>query len=59
MGALRHHTLMKLIGSAFFDAYLRADDDARCFLTRTLDRENRSDVKVRSRGGNDPAAPVP
>jgi predicted dienelactone hydrolase len=59
MGALRHHTLMKLIGSAFFNAYLRADDDARCFLTRTLDRENRSDVKVRSRGGNDPAAPVP
>jgi predicted dienelactone hydrolase len=59
MTALRHHTLMKVIGSAFFEAYLRADDDARCFLGRTLGRENRSDVKVRSRGGDDPATPVP
>jgi hypothetical protein len=50
---------MKLVGSAFFDAYLRADDDARCFLGRTLGRENRADVRVRSRGGDDPVAPAP
>jgi predicted dienelactone hydrolase len=49
MGAVRHHELTRIVASAFFDAYLRGDDTARCFLRHTLRREN-GDVSVRSRG---------
>jgi predicted dienelactone hydrolase len=49
MGALRHHELTRMVATAFFDAYLKGDDTARCFLRHTLRREN-DDVLVRSRG---------
>jgi predicted dienelactone hydrolase len=48
MGAIRHHELTRTVAAAFFDAYLRGDDSARCFLRRTLRQENR-DLLVRSR----------
>ncbi len=49
MGAVRHHELARAVAAAFFDAYLRGDRSARCFLRRTARREN-ADLRVRSHG---------
>jgi predicted dienelactone hydrolase len=55
MSAGRHHELTRVSTLAFFDAYLRGDDDARCFLDRPFSRENR-DARARSRART-PVAP--
>ncbi|MFQ5514117.1 MAG: alpha/beta hydrolase family protein [Myxococcota bacterium] len=49
MGAARHHELTRAVATAFFDAYLRSDESARCFLRSGLARES-PDVAVRRRG---------
>lgn len=56
MPAERHHQLVRVVQAAFFQAYLKGDDAARCFLRRTLRKE--SDVKARSAGAGRPA-PLP
>ncbi len=48
MGAARHHELTRLVATAFFDAYLKNDAGARCFIARGLDTEQ-GDTAVRSR----------
>jgi len=55
MGATRQHTLVKASVRAMFDAYLRGDDSARCFLQRSLRRQN-DDLRVRAHG-TEPVAP--
>jgi predicted dienelactone hydrolase len=54
MAALRHETLTKASETAFFDAYLKEDDSARCFLREDFADQN-DDIKVRSRGMCNPA----
>ncbi len=56
MGATRQHTLTKAAVRAFFDAYLRGDDSARCFLRRPFHKQNK-DIRVRARGANKPVLP--
>jgi hypothetical protein len=56
MPAVRHHQLTRVTHAAFFEAYLRGDDAARCFLRRVLGRE--PDLKVRSAGAGKPS-PLP
>lgn len=48
MSAARHHELTRLVATAFFDAYLKNDAGARCFIARGLDTEQ-GDTDVRSR----------
>lgn len=48
MVAERHHELTRVSTLAFFDAYLRGDEGAGCFLSRRFSRENR-DASARAR----------
>jgi predicted dienelactone hydrolase len=48
MGGARHHELTRIAVAAFFEAYLRDDVAARCFLRTTLGREH-DDIVVRGR----------
>jgi predicted dienelactone hydrolase len=47
--AARQHAVAQTVVAAFFDAYLRDDEGARCFLRRRLDREVPG-VEVERRG---------
>ena len=48
LGAARQHELARIVATAFFDAYLKKDGAARCFLRTRLALEN-ADVAVRTR----------
>jgi predicted dienelactone hydrolase len=48
LDAARQHELTRIVATAFFDAYLKKDGAARCFLRTRLAREN-ADVAVRTR----------
>jgi hypothetical protein len=52
MPAPRHTQLTLAAEAAFFQAYLRGDATARCFLRQTLKRE--PDVRVKSSGAGRP-----
>jgi predicted dienelactone hydrolase len=53
MSATRHTQLTRVAEAANFEAYLRGDETARCFLRRTLKRE--PDVRMKSSGAGRPA----
>jgi hypothetical protein len=44
-----HHELTNIVAAAFFDGVFRDDAAARCYLRRSLRRENPNDVRVRTR----------
>jgi len=46
----RQHAIAQTVAVAFFDAYLRDDEAARCFLRKRLDREVPG-ISVERRGG--------
>jgi predicted dienelactone hydrolase len=48
MGAERHHELVRIVLTAFFDAYHKGDAGARCALDKGIDAEQ-GDLDVRSR----------
>jgi len=48
LGAARQHELARIVATAFFDAYLKKDGAARCFLRTRLAQEN-ADVTVHTR----------
>ena len=56
MGAARQHSLTKAAVRALFDAYLRGEDSARCFLRRAFRKQNK-DIRGGSRGARTPVVP--
>ncbi len=50
LGARRHHELTRAAIAAFFDAHLRGDESAWCFLRDTLEAEN-AEIDVKGRYG--------